>query len=164
MVAKFPGSTHDSYIWNTSALCAKFEDVSPIDGFLLGDSAYPLKPYLLTPYLTPSTPSARLYNRIHRKARCTIERTFGVMKSRFHCISKFGGSLMYSPQRACEIVTTVAILHNICNKLRIPYDEQDVQNQNNDASADFINDEQVQDGIVIPDQVANRLHTRGSNN
>ena len=73
---------------------------------------------------------------------------------------------MHSPQRVCEIVITVAVLHNICNKLRIPYGEQDVQNQNqiDDASADFINDEEVQDGIVIRDQVATRLHTRGGPN
>ena len=37
IVSKFPGSTHDAYIWMNSALRARFED-DHIDGILLGDS------------------------------------------------------------------------------------------------------------------------------
>ena len=159
LVAKFPGSTHDSYIWNTSALCAKLEDDLQTDGYLLGDSGYPLKSYLLTPYLNPVTDAEKLYNKRHRKARCCIERTFGVMKSRFHCISKFGGSLMYSPSRCCDIITTVAVLHNLCNKLRVPYDEQEVQQHIQDVEVVAAH-EQAQDGIQLRIQVALRLQNR----
>ena len=42
-VSKYPGSTHDAYIWNNSNLCLKFErgDMENIGrGWLLGDSGY----------------------------------------------------------------------------------------------------------------------------
>ncbi|KAG8239821.1 hypothetical protein J437_LFUL019404 [Ladona fulva] len=50
-------------------------------GYLLGDSAYPSKSYLLTPVLNPRTPEEQRYNRSHIRTRNTIERCFGVLKS-----------------------------------------------------------------------------------
>ena len=57
IIAKWPGSTHDSFIWNNCALKEMFEDGTISDGWLLGDSVYPLRPWLLTPVLNPDTPS-----------------------------------------------------------------------------------------------------------
>ena len=164
VVAKYPGSTHDAFIWNTSALCARLEENVADEGWLLGDSGYGLKANLLTPYLNPTTQAERLYNRLHKKARCTIERTFGVLKSRFHCISKFGGALMYSPDRCCNIVVSTAILHNICNRLHIPYDEQDVQRNIPNAAVPEQHVVDEQDGIQTRNQLAMRLLQRLENN
>jgi len=36
------------------------------------------------------------------------------MKSRFRCLDHSGGTLLYTPERACSIVTAVSVLHNFC--------------------------------------------------
>ena len=61
IVARWPGSVHDSRIFRNSRLCAEFENHA-YDGILLGDSGYALKPYLLTPILNPQTPPERRFN------------------------------------------------------------------------------------------------------
>lgn len=64
VVAKWPGSVHDSWIWNECGLKRKFEDGTiPGSCHLLGDSGYPCKPWLLTPYLQPRTEAQEAYNR-----------------------------------------------------------------------------------------------------
>jgi hypothetical protein len=87
------------------------------EGFLLGDSGYPCKPFLLTPYLRPTTRAEIKYNKAHKKTRNSIERCFGVLKRRFHCLH---GEIRMRPQRVCKIITACAILHNIAIDRREP--------------------------------------------
>ncbi|WAR16455.1 HARB1-like protein [Mya arenaria] len=53
--AIWPGSTHDAHVFRTSELFHFMETHHHglEDGILLGDRAYPCKPYMLTPYLHP---------------------------------------------------------------------------------------------------------------
>ncbi|XP_069098448.1 putative nuclease HARBI1 [Pleurodeles waltl] len=69
-----------------------------------GDTAYALRPWILTPYLTPSNETERRYNNAHRRTRNIIERTFGLLKSRFRCLHRSGGVLQYNPVTAFKIV------------------------------------------------------------
>ncbi|XP_018407216.1 PREDICTED: putative nuclease HARBI1, partial [Cyphomyrmex costatus] len=62
IVARWHGSVHDSTIFNNSRLRANFENGAYDNGLLLGDSAYPIKKYLVTPLLTPQSAAERLYN------------------------------------------------------------------------------------------------------
>ena len=39
-VIQYPGSTHDSFVWNNSAISRKFRDEEMGSGWLLGDSGY----------------------------------------------------------------------------------------------------------------------------
>ena len=52
VVARWPGSrpTHDSFILLNSAVYTNFETGQYADGWLLGDSGYSCKPWLLRPY------------------------------------------------------------------------------------------------------------------
>ena len=60
VVAKCPGSTHDSHILKESGLRQRFERHHvPGRCHLLGDSGYPCNTWLLTPYLNPQ-PGAQL--------------------------------------------------------------------------------------------------------
>ena len=66
VVAKWPGSTHDAFIRRMSGINQRISsgDVPIVNGWFLGESGYPLRPNLLTPILSPETPSERRYNDI----------------------------------------------------------------------------------------------------
>ncbi|XP_054726194.1 putative nuclease HARBI1 [Anastrepha obliqua] len=86
--ARFPGSCHDAGIWTTSPVRVKLirEHILGAFKWLLGDSGYPLEPWLLTPIATPSSASEEIFNKTHIKVKNTIERAFVVLKSRFRCL------------------------------------------------------------------------------
>lgn len=56
IVASWPGSTHDSRILTESAICRAFES-GMHRGLLIGDSGYPCRQWLMTPFMNPSTPA-----------------------------------------------------------------------------------------------------------
>lgn len=72
-MARWPGSCHDQIIFDNSSVKHKFE-TGVIKGYLLGDGGYEVKPYLMTPLLTPTTRSEQLYNESHIRTRNVIER------------------------------------------------------------------------------------------
>ena len=88
IVARWPGSTHDSFVFNTSRIGQQLEAKPPSleNGLLLGDSGYACKPYLMTPYLNPTTPKQEDYNKAHVHTRVAIEQAFGWWKRRFHVL------------------------------------------------------------------------------
>ena len=88
IVAKWPSATHDTHIWNNRKLAKAFEDGTIKGAWLLGDSGYALKPWLLTPILSPTTRAERKYNKAHKSTRCIIERTYGIWKMRFRCLHR----------------------------------------------------------------------------
>jgi len=73
----------------------------------------------MTPLANPTTASETAYNAAHAKTRNVIERCFGVMKSRFRCLDRSGGTLLYSAEKTCKIVVAVAVLHNMCISRRL---------------------------------------------
>ena len=86
VVARWPGSTHDSHVFRTSNICTYLQDNhrSLDDGVLLGDSGYACSPFLMTPYTTTRSAAQEAYNDAHAKTRVVIEQTFGRWKRRFH--------------------------------------------------------------------------------
>jgi hypothetical protein len=54
IIARWQGSVHDSTIFNNSPLPVEFRIGQYGNCFLLGDSGYPCKPFLLTPLLHPA--------------------------------------------------------------------------------------------------------------
>lgn len=65
----------------------------------IGDSGYPLQPWLLTPILHPRNPHEERYNGSLTKTRVCVERAFGILKSRFRCLDHSGGILCYPIER-----------------------------------------------------------------
>ena len=116
VVAKWPGSVHDSRVLRQSQLFADMESGDkPVDGFILGDSGYMLRNWLLTPIPNPSTKKERTYNFYHSSTRSTVERCIGVAKRRWHCLRR----LRVNPQKACKIIIVCLMLHNRARTLRL---------------------------------------------
>ena len=134
LVAKWPGNTHDAYILRNSPISDMFETGQIQDGWLLGDSAYGLKPWLLTPVLNPRNASEGRYNSVHKKTRCVIERTYGIWKMRFRCLDKTGGCLMFSAKRSVNIIISTGVLHNLCMRRNIPLLDENEMDDDNDIN------------------------------
>lgn len=88
---------------------------------LLGDSGYPLRPWLLTPLENepePGTPEAA-FNAAHKTCRASVERCIGVLKGRFRCLLKHR-VLHYAPDVCAHIINACAVLHNMCTDNNVP--------------------------------------------
>ena len=124
--AKWHGSHHDSYILAASEIHDRFEREEFGEGWLLGDSGYSLKKWLMTPIENPTTVGEKKYNKSLKKTRCLVERAIGVLKSRFRILDHSGGYLCYKPAKVAKIIITCCILHNICRRNGTPIiDESD---------------------------------------
>lgn len=77
--------------------------------------------------LNPVTPAERRYNAAHIKSRNTIERTFGLWKSRFHCLQN---TLRFCPRRCANVIVARAILHNFANHEGEPEVDEQIANDN----------------------------------
>jgi len=130
IVTKYPGSTHDAFIWRECAVCSYM--ATNDNGWLLGDSGYPLSPFLMTPVINATTAADQAYNKRHSKTRNTIERAFGLLKMRFRCLHKTGGCLQSPPTGCVHIICTCAVLHNICIDNHVPAPSADVEIEDND--------------------------------
>ncbi|XP_064463494.1 putative nuclease HARBI1 [Ornithodoros turicata] len=73
VVANWPGSTHDSRILRDSTIGREFER-GVHTGLLLGDSGYPCKRWLMTPFLQPRDRPQANYNSSHSTTRAVVER------------------------------------------------------------------------------------------
>ena len=67
VVVKWLGSSHDSFILQTSQVNDNFENGKYAESWLLGDSGYLLKHWLMTPITQPATSAKRNFNDVYRK-------------------------------------------------------------------------------------------------
>ena len=81
---------------------------------MLGDSAYALRPWLLTPFPGVAEGAKLHYNNLHIKTRNCIERAFGVAKARFSALKT--GIRLKDPVHASKLIMSCMILHNLCIK------------------------------------------------
>ncbi|MGH0175192.1 UNVERIFIED_CONTAM: hypothetical protein FKN15_012347 [Acipenser sinensis] len=105
VVLHFPGSCHDSYILRQSPLEAFGREGCFGTGHLIGDSDYPLHPWLLT--------SVERYNEALCRSHNVIERTCRLLKMSFRCLDRSGGALQYKSSRCACIIIASCALHNI---------------------------------------------------
>ena len=116
----WPGSVHDSRIFQTSELHDKVSRHA--QGFLLGDSGYGIAPYMMTPYSDPNTPAERYFNLEHARNSVVIEQAFGQLKRRFP-ILRYGIRLKLENIPKC--IMACFVLHNVAKFLNDPDDDFD---------------------------------------
>jgi hypothetical protein len=121
--ARYPGSAHDSYILtnsNVEPMLRRLHSRGEDNSYLLGDSGYPLRSWLMTPLHTvePNSPEER-FNTKFTTVRATVERCIGVLKMRFRCLLKHR-VLHYAPKKASLIINACVVLHNLCIESNMP--------------------------------------------
>lgn len=113
----FPGAAHDSRVFSNSSLYKEVDtygssNLFPNDCHLIGDSAFPLKHWIMTPYKGTNLNRMKKYhNYMLSKDRVAIENVFGLVKGRWRRLFFIN---VYSIAKAIEIATAACILHNFC--------------------------------------------------
>ncbi|KAK8787336.1 hypothetical protein V5799_022886 [Amblyomma americanum] len=100
-------------------------------GYLLGDSAYPLQPWLLTPYKCPSKNCEEGFKSVHSQQRVIVEGAFGLLKNRFR-------RLLYVNSRSLKQIVLIIIgscvLHNMCTESNDDDENDELPSQGLDVS------------------------------
>ncbi|KAL0870255.1 hypothetical protein ABMA27_005287 [Loxostege sticticalis] len=124
--ASFGGASHDSHIWNSSPVRALMEGLHE-EGeafWLLGDSGYAQRPWMMTPILNAAPNSAEEhYTRMQIKTRNVIERCFGVLKGRWRCLLAHR-TMHYHPVKAGKMANACVVLHNLINDHTVRFDQE----------------------------------------
>lgn len=129
------GSMHDARVLRRSAVQGMLDhDHFPLGSHLVGDAAYPIGPYLMTPYRDNGhlSVSQKRFNKRLSQARVTIERAFGLLKNRFRRLFRV------ETRRPDIIVTAIisaCILHNACLMLGDTFDEPEAVYFQDEVSA-----------------------------
>lgn len=159
--ARFPGSVNDAAIWMTSGAKRIMQRQYVRNGtadHLLGDSGYPLEPWLMVPFDNPpeNSPQKR-FNIALSQIRVIIEHINGLLKGRFRCVHGHR-ALHYNPQRAAKIIYSCAVLHNMCRTYNVPIpNDEDIMLPNaprpNRQPAPVYEDNWFNEGVRIRNQI-----------
>lgn len=125
--ARCGGSFHDSRclqvseLWNTWEL-RNWRPNNDMQSVILGDSAYPLRKWLMTPNIRainaqdPALADAiPIYLQEHRKTRFMVECAIGILKEQFPCLNHMR---IRSPWRISMVIYASATMHNMQNNYR----------------------------------------------
>nr|CAI5841918.1 unnamed protein product [Callosobruchus analis] len=119
--ARWPGSTHDSTIFQDSQLSADLmRGMYGRGRYLIGDSGHACKAYLLIPVAYPPTDAEERFNIAHASTRNTIESCFGILKRRFPCLA-YG--LRNKIDLSVAIIVACSVLHNFALMHRDIFEE-----------------------------------------
>ena len=109
----FPGCTHDARVLRNSALFDKCESgqVTLLPGaYIVADSAYPVKKWLICPFRDNGRLTARQH-RLNRVLSSQRQCVIGHLKGPFRRIREIP---MHTPKDICTLIVAACILHNIC--------------------------------------------------
>ena len=119
----FPGNSHDAVIFRSTDIWTRIkEGLIPVIGktvgdvtvppLVVGDSAFPLRTWLMKPYTNASlTPRQRYFNYRLSRSRMVTEGAYGQLKGRWRVLLRKSESSQDNVR-----ITTLAcmVLHNIC--------------------------------------------------
>ena len=140
--ASWAGCVHDSRILRCSDIPHIMQSTGG-DFLLLGDSGYPIKPWLMVPFKNPETPAQQRFNQVFTKERVIIERCFGQLKKRFPMLA---GVVRIATKRIPKFIVACVVLHNVSKYL-------------NDELPEEINPESIEEPLVETDAEEPRVET-----
>lgn len=114
--AGFSGRAHDMGIFKGTVLGIYGHEVIWSGYYLLADSGYAHRNFMLRPFdTTPDMPAtAEKTNYLISSSRMVVERAFGVLKHRFRAL--LTGITVYDVNEAATWFVVAVILHNICRE------------------------------------------------
>ena len=128
----WPGCTHDARVLRNSGLYQRAEagEMFINDHHIFGDSAYPLRNWLITPFKNFGnlTVQQTRFNKRLSSVRQTVERAFGHLKGRFRRLREVP---LHNAEDICKLIYAACILHNFY----------------------IINDENVEEFIAVDDNL-----------
>ncbi|KAL5246059.1 hypothetical protein ACI65C_013467 [Semiaphis heraclei] len=114
----FPGRIHDARVMVNSELYKQVSENGPSSLFydkyhLLGDTAYPNREWLITPFKNYGNTTRRKtkFNYLHAKTRVAIECAFGLLKERWRRLLYLNKTKI---ENAPKVILTCCFLHNFC--------------------------------------------------
>lgn len=126
----WPDSVYDAKVYRNSYFYANRSTLIKGNDFLIGDSAYPLSPFLIKPFSKPNENQAE-FNRIFSSHRIVVEHSFGRIKNRFAGI---GDITVKKISTAINMIDCSIILHNF---LELHNDAwEDYENNDDDSNED----------------------------
>lgn len=126
-----PSRIHDSRIFSLSPISDQLQEICHGRYHLLGDAAYPLRDYLITPFKDYGNMTAKQkkFNLAHSQTRVRIENTFGIMKQRFRQLTRLDFFLV---ERMSKFVLACCTLHNLCIELDDEWQEREDDEEDDD--------------------------------
>lgn len=106
------GTASDGGVYNNSSLALALENKTliPDGGVIVGDDAFPLKPYLMKPYSKSNlTFEEKIFNYRLSRARRIVENAFGILVTRFQI---FRSSITTKVDTTDKIILAACALHN----------------------------------------------------
>ena len=150
----WPGSTHDSRVWNRSKVKPYVEEQRRF--LIAGDSGYPISEVLIKPFNINEASQdkrKRIFNKRHSGLRTVMtENIFAVWKRRFPVIK----SLRSDFRTSQKIIVATAILFNL-GRMWSDDDPEDV----NGGEEDDIDEEPARAGFVVEDSHPSSVRIRG---
>ncbi|XP_038047494.1 protein ALP1-like [Patiria miniata] len=111
----WPGSVHDARVFRNSPLYHDVEDGHKLaeHQYLIGDTAYPLRSWLVTPFKDNGhlSQQQRRFNRMLSGKRQVVERAIGHLKGRFRRLREL---MFHDISQICQFIMATCVMHNLC--------------------------------------------------
>lgn len=108
-----PSKIHDARILKMSFIYQEIQHICGHVWHILGDGAYPIQEWLMTPFRDYGNLSRkkRNYNYKLSATRVLIENAFGILKARFR---QLGRTDFHSVDDTTKFIISCCVLHNLC--------------------------------------------------
>jgi DDE superfamily endonuclease len=148
-VIGYPGSCHDSRIWNECNLSKTPEKFFSNEQWIAGDKGYPLRKNLLTPmkesYKKVRPDQKKKFNKYFSKYRVVIEHVNGALKETFESLKGLRVKITNKAghEEAVRWIRSCLILYNITQPFDnwTPVDIEDSSDYTGDEGNDYISED-----------------------